>query len=301
MRFPIPLKLSTEPIQIYKNIEVNGVRIDVLRLDNLHPVASGNKVFKLLPYIDEVMKTDHRTLLTFGGAWSNHLHATAYLCKELNIKSIGVVRGRRHEMNSKTIADCERMGMELHFVERSVYQVLSENDEHERLSDRFGQATVVPTGGYGRKGVIGASFIADSIPDETYSHICVSVGTATTLAGILKNMKNTQVMAFPALKGMTDIAKRLHHLGITETEDLKIISDYHFGGFARYNTELIDFMNRIYIEFQLSLDRVYTAKMMYGIVDLAKAGYFAPGSIVLAIHTGGLQGNASLPANTLFY
>lgn len=275
--------------------------VSMLRLDIVHPVVSGNKLFKLYYYLQDVLQTKHKTLLTFGGAFSNHLAATAYICNKLGIKSIGVVRGTQNEGNSSTLRFCIRMGMKLNFVLGDTFRKIGESEQIDTSSYCNGECVVVPMGGYSMTGARGASEILRYIPKGIYSHICVSIGTATTLAGLLRNDREEQLVGFPALKGLNDIDKRLEHLGIKDHRRLSIESEFHFGGFAKKDSSLIGFMNNFYKEFKIPLDFVYTGKMMYGIFHLMDKGFFPEGSNVLAIHTGGLQGNQSLAEGVLCY
>lgn len=281
--------------------EKNGVNIDILRLDQIHPVVSGNKLFKLTRYLDEALTSTHKTLLTFGGAYSNHLHATAYACQILGLKCHGLVRGSAHEINSETISDCKKMGMKIHYIDRTTYRRIFEELHQEDLKKEYGDCTIVPSGGFGLKGADGASDIMKCIPPDTYSHICVALGSGTTIAGLLLKKREEHILAFPALKGMTDIEYRMRKMGVQDLSRLIVSADYHFGGFAKRNRELVDFMNQFYTSYKIPLDMIYTGKMMFGVFRMIDEGYFPAGSRILTIHTGGLQGNHSLPENTLCY
>lgn len=288
-------------IKIDPIIHKKGAQIDMLRLDLIHPVVSGNKLFKLSEYLYETLRTDHKTILTFGGAYSNHLHATAYACQSLNIRCIGIVRGKAHEINSQTIDDCKHMGMEIHYADRETFRRLFEQTNTEEIKNLFGDCMVVPSGGLGLMGARGASLITNSIPENVYTHLCLAVGSATTLAGIMMNDRNEKIIAFPALKGMNDLTERLNKMGIQDTDRVSVCADFHFGGFARKTPDLINFMNEFYTQYRIPLDFVYTGKLMFGIFEMLNRQAFPQGSRILAFHTGGLQGNRSLPKNTLSY
>ena len=280
-----------------------NLSLTVLRLDKIHEDVSGNKVFKLNYFIDECLKSSHKIMLTFGGAYSNHLVATAFLCKQKNIKSVGIVRGEEPKKLSHTLIRSKSFGMELTFISRDAYQNFEENEEQILFfKEKFGDFTIVPEGGYNAIGANGASMIMDIVKQKHYSHACTAVGTATTLAGLILNKDLKQeIIAIPVIKNMLDIPERLKFLGVNENEKTTIFSDYHFGGYAKHTPELISFMNSFYTETHIPTDFVYTAKMMYGIYDKIKSGYFKSGSNILCIHTGGLQGNKSLPAGTLIF
>ena len=280
------------------------VTVTVLRLDKIHPVVSGNKLFKLQYFLEEAIQTTHKTILSFGGAYSNHLLATAFACGSLGLISIGIVRGEKPVVLSPTLQQCIDHGMQLKFISREAY-ALKENEDFIRLLRKeFGECLIVPEGGYHPLGAKGAAEIMDLIKDNNYSHICMAVGTATTLAGILMAAKKEQtVIAIPVLKGMTDIHERINFLtgGKPVATQLELADHYHFGGYAKQTAALTQFMDRCWQQFELPLDFVYTAKMFYGVMDGIKNNYYAPGSKILCLHTGGLQGNISLPAGSLAY
>lgn len=280
-----------------------NLSLTILRLDQIHEDVSGNKLFKLFYFVDECLKSSHKTLLTFGGAYSNHLVATAFLCNQKGIRSIGIVRGEEPKNLSHTLARCKTLGMKLKFISRDAYQNFENNHEQVSLLQKeFGDFTIVPEGGYNATGAKGASLIMDIVNRQHFSHVCTAVGTATTLAGLLIKKENEQeIIAIPVIKNMHDINERLQFLGVDVNEQPSIISAYHFGGYAKHTEELINFMNKFYTETQIPSDFVYTAKMMYAIYDKIKLCFFKSGSSILCIHTGGLQGNKSLPAGTLIF
>ena len=294
--------ISVDNIINHEIINQN-LSLTILRLDKIHEDVSGNKIFKLHYFIEECLKSSHKTLLTFGGAYSNHLVATAFLCNQKVIRSIGIVRGEEPKTLSHTLARCKKLGMELRFMSREVYQNFENNqDQISLIQEEFGDFTLVPEGGYNATGAKGASLIMDIANQQHFSHVCTSIGTATTLAGLLLRKEiGPNIIAIPVIKNMLDINERLHFLGVDTTNKLTIFSDYHFGGYAKHTKELISFMNTFYKETQIPTDFVYTAKMMYAIYDKIKSGYFKNGSSILCIHTGGLQGNKSLPAGTLIF
>lgn len=295
------LSLLKNPIKIDPIYQKKGVRVDMLRLDLIHPLVSGNKLFKLSEYLYEALRSGHKTILTFGGAYSNHLHATAYACQSLGIRCIGVVRGSALEIDSRTIEDCKKMGMEIHYADRVTFRRIFESAQPDEIKNMFGDCLIVPSGGMGLAGAKGASLIINSVPEDMYSHLCLTVGSATTLAGIMQKERNEKILAFPALKGMNDLEDRLFSMGVSDTNRLSVSAGFHFGGFARRNPELTTFMDNFYLQHQIPLDFVYTGKLMYGISEMIEHESFTDGSRILAFHTGGLQGNRSLPSNTLCY
>jgi 1-aminocyclopropane-1-carboxylate deaminase len=242
----------------------------VARLDLIHPTLSGNKIFKLWYFLEAYSQGDFRRILTYGGAWSNHLHATAYLCHCLGIPCTGVVRGEAPPRLSPTLEDCRAWGMELQFVSRSAYAagVVPPDD-----------ALVIPEGGGGSLGVAGAALIADRIPGfETFTHILCAVGTGTTLQGIARRAQPGQrVIGIPVLAIP-------HEHQAAFGPDMEF--GYSFGGYAKRTPGLLEFMK----SFPIPTDFVYTAKAAYALWHLA----WPKDSRILFIHTGGLQGNRSI-------
>jgi len=278
-----------------------GISLFMARLDKIHPVISGNKLYKLYYFIKETIETDHKTILTFGGPYSNHLVATAYACRQNNLASTGIVRCEKPVQLSATLLDCVQYGMELIFASRKEY-----NDDGflKKISSvKNGQFTLVPEGGFSGTGVKGAALIVASFQHLHPTHICTAVGTATTLAGIMQNiLPGQQVIAVPALKNMVDIPERIYTLtGKNNFDNLTVLGDYHFGGYAKHKPELIAFMNKFYNQTKIPSDFVYSAKMIFAITDLAYKNYFPPQSRLLLIHCGGLQGNASLDKGSLIF
>lgn len=280
------------------------ISVAVLRLDKLHPVVSGNKLFKLHYFLEEALRSDHKTVLTFGGAYSNHMVATAFAGKQCRLKTIGIIRGEKPQLLSATLQECINYEMHLKFISREEYALKDDDAFTHSLQKEFGEYLSVPEGGYHPKGAKGASLIMDLVKDGHYSHIVTAMGTATTLAGLLLAAEAHQtIMGINVLKGMNDMEERIGYLAgsMGSVKQLEVCNDYHFGGYAKKTDDLILFMNRCWQQFQLPLDFVYTAKMLYAVFDLAKNNYFPKGSSVICLHTGGLQGNRSLPVDTLLY
>ncbi|MEN9568936.1 MAG: hypothetical protein RL172_167 [Bacteroidota bacterium] len=271
------------------------VQLSMVRFDQLHPVISGNKLFKLHYYLQD----KPCSVVTFGGPYSNHLVATAFACQLQQIACTGMVRGEQPCNLSHTLLQCQQLGMQLEFLSRQQYDSI-------KINTALGlnkSALVIPEGGYGPLGAKGAALMCSYIPPDT-THICCAAGTATTIAGLLLGKQpQQQIIAVPVLKGMTDIPHRLQYLTsqVYSNAHLHIADGYDFGGYAKKTPELLSFMNTIYQQYQLPLDFVYTAKMLYAVFNLVQNGYFAAGSRIACLHTGGLQGNLSLPAHTLTF
>ncbi|MEP7144391.1 MAG: pyridoxal-phosphate dependent enzyme [Ferruginibacter sp.] len=279
------------------------VCLSVLRLDTLHPVISGNKLFKLFYFLQNALGQSSEGIVTFGGTYSNHLAATAYACKEAGLKSAGIIRGERSSSLSHTLNACIESGMALKFISRQQYNKKEETVFLEEIKTEYKNFLVVPEGGYHPLGAAGAALIMDLINADA-SHICCAVGTATTLSGLLLGVKKEQqIIGIPVLKNMHDLQQRIMILTnkLFNLQQLKIMNDYHFGGYAKKPPQLIEFMNLLYQKYQLPTDFVYTGKMMFGIMDSIKKDVFPKGSKIVCIHTGGLQGNSSLPPGTLVF
>lgn len=265
--------------------------VDVLRLDALHPIISGNKFFKLRFYIDDAL-ANQKNLTTFGGAYSNHIVATAFTCNQNNIKCKGIIRGEKPSVLSETLKKAIEYGMQLEFVTRDDFKNLLIN--YQTHSNEL----IVPEGGYGILGCKGAATINECYT-QNYDYIITAVGTGTTVAGLASNTK-ASIIGINVLKGNDETT--LHQIeNLLGKNNIKLIPDFHFGGYAKKNDVLINFMNTFYKSENIPTDFVYTAKMFYGLQQLITKKYFKDNSRILAIHTGGLQGNLSLPKGTLHF
>jgi 1-aminocyclopropane-1-carboxylate deaminase/D-cysteine desulfhydrase-like pyridoxal-dependent ACC family enzyme len=293
-------EVTIDIIDTGKTNEKN-VSLSILRLDKIHPVVSGNKLFKLHYFLNDAINSLHKTIITFGGAYSNHLAATAFAGNEYGLKTIGIVRGEKPVTLSHTLQFCLQQKMQLEFISRHDYEKKDDSFFLNTLQQKFGQHILIPEGGFNSQGIKGAAIIADYFKEKDYTHICCAVGTATTFAGVATSTKKTQqVVGFSALKNMDDFENRMEKLSVTHLlKNYDLINDYHFGGYAKKNDRLISYMNNFFSLHLIPLDFVYTAKMMFGVEDLINKNYFAPQSKILCIHTGGLQGNYSLPERVL--
>lgn len=269
------------------------IRVAVLRLDLLHPQLSGNKWFKLKYNLLAAQQENKDTILSFGGAYSNHIAATAYAAKVLGLKSIGVIRGEEPPKWGHTLLQAKSDGMDLHFLPREQYRKKESRSFIASLKEQFGDIFMIPEGGNNTLGIKGAAEILSSAVSElsSFTHICCAVGTGATLAGLVNAAGDNQVvMGFPVLKNES-----------RGPSSSSIIPGYHFGGYAKTSPAPFTFMNKFYEDFNIPLDFVYTGKMVYGVMDLISKNYFPAGSNLLIIHSGGLQGNLSLPRGILFF
>lgn len=284
-----------------------GVNLFVLRLDLIHPHISGNKWFKLKYNLEEAQKNNAETLLSFGGAYSNHIAALAFAGKQFGFKTIGIIRGDKASLNpskggklNTTLEFAQSCGMKLYFVSREDYRKLREIKNYNEVISNFKLETsyeklyLIPEGGANDLGVKGCAEILKDV-DLNFDFVCASCGTSTTLSGLILSLKNKQqAFGFSSLKGGEFLEKAVQDY-LTKfnctNKNWKVIHDYHFGRYAKVTKELIDFVNWFYTQNKIQLDFVYTGKMMFGIYDMIKKGFFVKGETILAIHSGGLQGN----------
>lgn len=283
-----------------KWLREKDISLDVLRLDKIHPIISGNKWFKLKYYLQEVITQNKTTIATFGGAWSNHIAAVAFTSKEAALKSVGIIRGEKPAVLSETLKNALEWGMELHFVSRKEYH------EKTLITEKFAGKNWywINEGGYGILGAKGASEILSTADTKNYTHIVAAVGSGTMLAGLLLAAENTQkIVGISSMKGNVLLESQVANLVSKQRPEaaFQIMHDYHFGGYGKHPLMLIDFMNEIYVEYQLPLDIIYTGKTLFAIKDLTEKNFFEPTSRILMIHSGGLQGNRSLPDKVLSF
>jgi 1-aminocyclopropane-1-carboxylate deaminase len=287
--------ISTDRVQL-PLVSNAGIILNVLRLDKIDPVISGNKWFKLQYYLAEALAQGKKRLLTFGGAYSNHIIATACAAQRAGLSSTGIIRGEKPARLSHTLLDTAQYGMQLVFISREQYQKKSIPAFIEQLRHEYGDACIIPEGGEGPQGIRGAATILDTAAGNAYTDILCAVGTGTLLSGLaVSAAAHQRVTGIPVLKGFDD------WIPTTTRQNTHIINNYHFGGYAKKNGTLIDFMNAWYLQTGIPSDFVYTGKLFYGVTDLIGKGFFPEASRLLVIHSGGLQGNNSLPAKTLFF
>lgn len=262
----------------------------IKREDLLHPYVSGNKFRKLYYNLQSAKADNQSTLLTFGGAFSNHILAVAAAGNEQGMKTIGVIRGE--ELRDKipenpTLQQAQEFGMVFEFVSRETYRNKNEEAFIQKLKEQFGDFYLMPEGGTNNLAVKGCEEILTDA-DADFDFICCAVGTGGTISGIINSSKvGQQVLGFPALKGdflTEDICK------FVTQSNWQLVSDYHFGGYAKVTKELIEFINDFYQKYQVPLDPVYTGKMAFGVLDLISKNKFPKGAKILMIHSGGLQG-----------
>ena len=275
-------------------LENSSIKLFIRREDLIHPFVSGNKFRKLKYNLEQAQKEKHCSLLTFGGAFSNHIAATAFAGKKIGFETIGVIRGE--ELASKiqenpTLKFAKECGMKFKFVSREKYKTKDSKEFISELAQKFGSFYLIPEGGTNDLAVKGCEEILTD-RDSDYDFICCSIGTGGTIAGLInRSFSHQKVLGFPSLKG--DFLKEDICKFVTNT-NWDINSKYHFGGYAKVSDELIFFMNNFYSKYKILLDPIYTGKLVFGVIDLISKNYFPLHSKILIIHTGGVQGIAGM-------
>lgn len=281
---------------------INEVEIWLKRDDQIHPHVSGNKWRKLKYYLEDFRKSGKEVILTFGGAFSNHLAATAAMGQMAGIPTKALVRGEEVQSNP-TLDFCRSQGMEIESISRKRYATKDDPEFLQMLEENLPEVYVIPEGGKGNLGVRGCTEILAEV-EPGFDIVCAAAGTGTTMSGLLLSDCPAEFWCFPALKGgvflKRAIARQVHHYqrefstGLNEKllveQRLRIFENYHFGGYAKLTPQLIDFLNIFHENYGVALDPVYTGKMLFGILEEVKSGKIPAGTKLLAVHTGGLQG-----------
>jgi 1-aminocyclopropane-1-carboxylate deaminase len=272
-----------------------GVEVFVKREDQNHPLVSGNKWWKLKYNLLKAKELGQETLLTFGGAFSNHIYATAAAAKELGFKSIGVIRGEEVLPLNTTLEFANRCEMKLHFVTREDYEKKTDQEFINDLRNLFGDFYLIPEGGSNELAVKGcAEFAREKLSKIDFDYLCLPVGTGGTMAGIVAGLEEKKkVIGFSVLKDSGFLNEEVKNFVLNfshrEFSNWQIETNYHFGGYAKRTKELDQFILRMRAEQNLPLEFVYTAKMVAGVFDLVSKIFFEKGSKILLLHTGGLR------------
>lgn len=291
-----PINLENIYIHNLANFDKNKARnieVSMLRLDLIHPIISGNKWFKLKYNIEMLFKTNKKGLLSFGGAYSNHLIACACAAAHYGIPSVGIVRGDEHAITSNLVLQqCTNYGMRLIFEKRANYDLKDTKPYIDLLQNQYKDYFIVPEGGNNEWGQKGASEIIQFIP-TSFTHILLSVGSGSTFVGIANAMHAHQsIVGFAPMKGGKYLENELSSLLLNLNKETWQITDrFHFGGFGRIHNNVMSFMNQFESQYGIVLDRVYTSKMMLGVNTLLEEGFFNSNTKLLCIHTGGMTGN----------
>lgn len=290
-----PVQEIFEPL-----FENEGVRVLVKREDLNHPTVTGNKWWKLKYNLEEAARQGKQTLLTFGGAFSNHIFGTAAATNELGFRSIGIIRGEESLPLNATLAFAKERGMDLHFISRELYRKKKDPAFTEELRNKFGDFYLLPEGGTNELAVKGCAELGEKLLREIdFDYLCLPVGTGGTVAGIVKGLKGErEVIGFSSLKGGSFLEAIVKDLLKSEStkcfKNWSIQTGFHFGGYGKSTGALREFISNQRHNHLLPLDPGYTSKMMFGVYDCIKEKNFKRGSTILALHTGGLQGNSSI-------
>lgn len=290
----IPQSISTQKIN-YPLWENRNIEVWIKRLDQIHPLASGNKFFKLKYNLEKAISENHDTILTFGGAYSNHIYATAAAVKSLGLHSIGIIRGEETLPLNPTLASAKENGMVIQYVAREAYRKKTEPEFLFSLKEKFGNFYHIPEGGTNAEAIQGTSEVLEE-KDAEFTHIICSIGTGGTFTGLANSIEKHQtLLGFSSLKGdfiHTEIKDLLKSQQVNPKGKYQILDQFHFGGYGKVTADLIDFIKWFYKEFEIALEPIYTGKMIYGLFELIKNETIENDSKILIIHTGGLQGLA---------
>lgn len=308
--------ITLDPITIdpLTSFSSSNREASILRLDKLHPIVSGNKWFKLRYYIEEAISQSCTTIASFGGPYSNHLVALAYVAKENNIKSIGYVRATKEDTITPSLQEAQAYGMQLEFIGRTNFQEIKNDllktNQHSSIDTsntnnntdyKKGLIYFIDEGGYGTIGAKGAATILNEHCKD-YTTIIAAVGTGTMLAGLINAAEAHQdIIGIPVLKNENTIEDEIKALLINKAASFSLLHNFHQGGYAKTNPALIAFMNQLWETEKIPSDIVYTGKLLLAVDSLIKENYFKADTKLLVIHSGGLQGNRSLPLGTLLY
>ena len=290
------LQYSETPVQQIQNdfLTKAGVRLLLKREDLNHPLVSGNKWWKLKYNLEEAIRTSNQKLLTFGGAYSNHIYATAAAARCCGMDSIGIIRGEETLPLNRTLAFASGQGMQLHYLSREVYRRKSEQEFIENLRKQFGDFYLIPEGGTNKPAVRGCTEWAGRLQELEFDYLCLPVGTGGTMAGLLAGLSGKNVIGFSVLKDGDFLKEQVRTLALDYTgkefPNWRIETNYHFGGYAKSTEALQNFIHAFEQDHALMLDEVYTGKMMFGIMESVKENRFERNTTILALHTGGLQG-----------
>lgn len=272
-----------------QQINFHDITLTIRRLDLVHPQISGNKFFKLKYNFLEAKRQGYQHILSFGGAYSNHIAATAFAAQQFGFQSVGVIRGEElaDRPLNPTLATAQQFGMQLHFISRDEYRRKQQPEYLAKLARQFPNHYIIPEGGTNALAIQGCQEILND-GDAQFDVICCAVGTGGTISGLIEaSHGHQQVLGFSALKGSflkDEIAQ------LTKKTNWNILDDYCCGGYAKTSAALVQFIRDFEAEFSIPLEQIYTAKMLMGIFDLIEKNYFPAGSKLLVIHSGGLQG-----------
>jgi len=287
MIFKTPTPIQEIKLNIHNP---NNIKLYVKREDLIHNIVSGNKWRKLKYNFDYVINNRIKTVLSFGGAYSNHLHALSWLAKKNKIKSIALVRGEELSKKNPTLSFCLKNNMELHFLDRKIYRESKyDNETINMIKKNNKNLFIIPEGGFNDLGVKGCEEIMNEV-DDFFNIICCSIGSGCTAIGLIKSLHESQFfLGFSSFKNSNFINQNIEHY-INFKSNWNINADYNFGGFGKINIDLKNFMDFFEKNNNMKLDPIYTSKLFFGLFDMISKKKFPKESRILAFHTGGLQG-----------
>lgn len=290
MKTPSPMQEIKDPL-----LDGYGVELFIKREDLIHPLVSGNKWRKLKYNLLQARKQGLKTMLTFGGAYSNHIYSVAAAGSAWGIRTIGIIRGEETLPLNPTLQFAVDNHMTLAYESRTAYREKETPSYLEGLKKRYGEVYVLPEGGSNELAVKGCAEIVQEISMD-YDWLCCPCGTGGTIAGLVEGSMKGEVLGFSALKGdgMLNDKVKIFLQGKSGLQPWSINYDYHFGGYAKFSNELVSFIHAFELANGIALEPIYTGKMMYAIYDLIHKGYFKKGERIIALHTGGLQALAGL-------
>jgi 1-aminocyclopropane-1-carboxylate deaminase/D-cysteine desulfhydrase-like pyridoxal-dependent ACC family enzyme len=284
------------PLTEIKNLilEKAQVKLFIKREDIVDEFISGNKWFKLKYNLIEAEKLGFKKLLTFGGAYSNHIYATAAAAQKYNFKTVGIIRGEEHLPLNPTLSFAKSCGMELEYLDRKSYRNKYDKTLIEQFKKKYNDFYLIPEGGSNHLALKGCAEIINRI-DVKFDFVCTACGTGGTLAGLVLGLNSrANVLGFSVLKGGEFLYQNIRSFLLTHKKETvnnwQINLEYHFGGYAKVTKELIDFCKDFEIQHNIPIEPIYTGKMLYGVFDLITKNFFPKNSVIVAIHTGGLQG-----------
>lgn len=285
----IPVQAIRDPV-----LDAAGMALSILRLDRIHPLVSGNKWFKLRHNLEAARAQGHDTLLSFGGPWSNHLHALAFAGQLCGLRTIGVVRGELPSPLNACLSDASAAGMQLAGVSRADYARKAESDFIASLQARFGPFYLVPEGGANREGLLGCADIPALYDQDSFDLVCMACGTGTMLAGMALTSR-LPLVGVQVLKGAgylkAEVERYFSQYDLAPAASWRILEDWHHGGYARVSDELLHFLTEFEARHGIPLEPVYSGKLLYAVYAAAKKrDIFPQNSRILAVHGGGLQG-----------
>ncbi len=286
---PTPLQKIEDEIT-----DSSGVNLFVKRLDLIHPEISGNKWYKLKYNLIEAERKNYDTLLTFGGAFSNHIYSTAAAGRLFGFKTVGVIRGEENLPLNPTLDFAKKCGMKIVYLDRTSYRNKNSDWIISSLKKKFGKFYLIPEGGSNTLAVKGCAEIVEGI-EIKFDYICTACGTGGTLAGLISSLtENQYALGFAVLKGADFLNENVNNLLkdsiVKRKENWHIIFDYHFGGYAKINSELLKFISEFETKHNIKLEPIYSGKMLFGVYDLIRKKFFPKGSKIITLHNGGMQG-----------